>query len=101
MSTPTTVEPGQMWRDRDQRSRGTGEFTVWAVVHASGTVTRLDQPPAAWPRAEKIVQRIIRDPGWWPRQAIAVVYRRETGRLTSIRASRLLHGPYEYLGRAR
>ena len=103
MNKPTTVEPGQMWRDTDQRTKGSGEFTIWAVVQADGTADRLDQIPAAWPRAERIVQRIIAESGnWhWHRQQLAIVYRREADRLTTIRADRLLHGPYEYLGRAR
>ena len=48
-TTPTTVEPGQIWRDNDQRTRGAGEFTVEKVTathafvrrHRTGRLTRI------------------------------------------------------------
>lgn len=101
--TPTTVEPGQVWRDNDQRSRGAGEFVVWAVVHP-GKVERLEEPPAAWPRAERLIEQAIRDAGGlahvYPGDVIA--YRRETDRLVRIRIDRLEFGrDYELIGKSR
>ncbi len=32
---PTIVEPGQMWKDNDQRTKGSGEFVV-ADISESG-----------------------------------------------------------------
>ena len=34
--TPTTVVPGQIWRDNDQRTEGEGEFTVVQLVTEGG-----------------------------------------------------------------
>lgn len=38
--TPTTVEPGQHWRDNDQRTKGTGEFVVKHVIDGRAIVER-------------------------------------------------------------
>ena len=80
--TPTTVEPGQMWRDNDQRTKGSGEFVVLEVID------RYD------PSTDKIV----------PDEA--VVRREATGRKRVIRVDRLLKGSntqrgYTYLGMSR
>lgn len=54
VNTAVRVEPGQTWRGGDE------EFVVWAVVRPGGT-ERLDEPPAAWPRAETFVRHAVRD----------------------------------------
>lgn len=95
MSKPTTVEPGQMWRDRDQRTKGAGEFTVVALQDERGTLTPGQDV------SDTILVRVRRMKACWPAAETAIVYRREADRLTRIRTSRLLSGPYEYLGRAR
>lgn len=95
MSKPTTVEPGQMWRDADQRSKGEGEFVVVAVQDERGTLT--PGPDVG----DTILARVRRMKACWPPAETAIVYRREADRLTRIRADRLLRGPYEYLGRSR
>ena len=41
-ATPTTVEPGQIWRDNDQRTKGSGEFTVVSVVDGFARVYRAE-----------------------------------------------------------
>ena len=70
-STPETVEPGQVWRDNDERSKGAGEFEVIELG--------VD----------------------WKDREVAKVYRPAIGRHTTIRVDRLLSGPYTYIGRAR
>ena len=35
-NTPQQVEPGQVWRDNDERSRGSGEFVVEYVSEREG-----------------------------------------------------------------
>ena len=80
-TTPTTVEPGQIWRDNDQRTKGSGEFTVEDVGVTRG--------------------------GMYARDTIvAVVRRHRTGRRTKISVARLLNGTntqrgYTYLGMSR
>ena len=39
-TTPTTVEPGQIWRDNDQRTKGSGEFTVIEATYTHALVRR-------------------------------------------------------------
>lgn len=79
--TPATVEPGQVWRDNDQRSRGAGEFVVEAVE----TV----------------------DTGRYSgRRTVARVRREATGRRSTIAVARLLRSAhkqrgYTYLGMQR
>ena len=103
MSTPTTVEVGQMWRDRDQRTKGSGEFTVVAVVGSRhGDTTYLPgQGVEVSRRVTRAAVRIATNPRVKDSAFPFAIVRRETGRLTSIRVSRLLHGPYELIGRAR
>lgn len=40
MTTPEQVEPGQMWKDNDQRTRGSGEFTVIGTTDTHALVRR-------------------------------------------------------------
>lgn len=68
---PEKVEPGQQWRDNDQRSKGAGEFTIVGLA----------------------TDRTMRE--------VALVERDATGRRHRIRVDRLLTGPYTYLGRQR
>lgn len=79
MTTPEQVEPGQMWRDNDQRTRGAGEFIVEELGTARGGMYARDTP-------------------------VAIVRRTNTGRRTRIRIDRLLNGTntqrgYTYLGK--
>ena len=39
-TTPATVEPGQIWRDNDQRTKSSGEFRVLAVIDGRAVVKR-------------------------------------------------------------
>lgn len=76
-TTPQQVEPGQVWRDNDERSKGAGEFTVQSVVTGGGTANR----------------RLSRE---------YAIVKRESGRTTWIRVDRLLPGKaYRYIGRQR
>lgn len=93
MSTPDAVEPGQIWRDRDQRTRGAGEFVVLAVV---GPDRWTGEAPAT---AVEAATRKARATG-----STYAVVRRESGRLTRIRVDRLFRGGargYEYVGRSK
>jgi hypothetical protein len=76
MDRPTSVEVGQVWKDNDNRSKGTGEFVV---VEVSATQNQVF--------------------------GYAYVRREATGKVTRIRTERLLHddGPrgYSYIGRSR
>lgn len=75
-TTPEKVEPGQVWRDKDERSKGAGEFVV------EGT----------------FVGRLSHTSG----VEFARIKRSATGRYGSIRVDRLLKGrDYEYIGRQR
>ena len=70
-----TVEPGQVWRDNDERSKGAGEFTIVEITVDS-----------------------------WGNPRSAIVRREATGRLSTIRLERLLKGGrrgYTYIGRGR
>ena len=99
-TTPDAIEPGQVWRDRDQRTKGTGEFTVVAVVSRieGGTATTGGDGPPTPPTLLR-AEQAARETG----DAYAVV-RRESGRLTRIRLDRMFRGGargYEYVGRAK
>lgn len=75
--TTPTVEPGQVWRDNDARTRGAGEFRVIAVYEQTHGRNRGAQ-----------VADVIR----------------EGGRVHTIRVDRMLAGGprgYTYIGRAR
>lgn len=95
-TTPDAVEPGQVWRDRDQRTKGAGEFTVLAVVSPgrwTGEATTATGP------AIDAAARKARATG----DTYALV-RRESGRLTRIRVDRMWDGGargYEYVGRSK
>lgn len=83
-TTPTTVEPGQTWRDNDQRTKGSGEFVVLEVFH--------DVRYAGYNKQRS---------GYFAR-----VQRPDTGRKTVIAVTRLLNGTntqrgYTYLGMSR
>jgi hypothetical protein len=100
--TPTTVEPGQIWRDNDQRTKGAGEFVVLAVTHADGTV---DQVPGLGVGVAPRAKRVIKSALHWPEE-YAIVRRSETGRFARILVDRLLSGAntqrgYTYLGTSR
>lgn len=100
---PQTVEPGQMWRDRDERSKGTGEFTVIALWNGNGDTG--PGPVALHDRASEAdkakahgmvigsLDRGIEDP-------FAIV-RRKGGHMSRIRLDRFQGRDYEYMGRAR
>ena len=80
-ATPTTVEPGQIWRDNDQRTKGSGEFVVEELGTVRGGMYVRDTP-------------------------VAIVRRHDTGRRTKVRIDRLLKGTntqrgYTYLGMSR
>ena len=101
-TTPTTVEPGQIWRDNDQRTKGAGEFVVLAVVGLDGK--RYGEiSDSLRPRVEGAVTTAEKYAHWgW--EDMAVVNRGE--RLSVIRADRLLNGTntqrgYTYLGMSR
>lgn len=89
MTTPTTrrpekVEPGQVWRDNDPRSVGTGEFVVQAVIPGE----QLDGPR------------------FKPHRSYALVQRRDAKQSSWIAVDRLLSEGsqkrgYTYLGRER
>ena len=79
-TTPATVEPGQIWRDNDQRTKGSGEFVVLNLFVGELSHTRGEE--------------------------FAHVERVDTGRKTNIRTARLLNGTntqrgYTYLGMSR
>ena len=81
--TPTTVEPGQIWRDNDQRTRGSGEFTVIEVCHDVRYAGYKQERSGYFARVE-----------------------RKGGRKTTIAVTRLLNGTntqrgYTYLGRSK
>ena len=81
MSNPTTVEPGQIWRDNDQRTKGSGEFVVEEVFP-------------------------VNDVPLLKRGLYASVRRTDTGRRTRVKVDRLLSGTntqrgYTYLGMSR
>lgn len=45
MSTPIqpeTVQPGQMWKDNDQRTKGSGEFVIEEATYTHAQVRRLE-----------------------------------------------------------
>ena len=75
-TTPQQVEPGQVWRDNDERSKGAGEFTIvgtftGSLSHTSGV-------------------------------EFAIVKRDAGRRSRPIRVDRLLAGKaYRYIGRQR
>lgn len=88
MTTPTRrpdkVEPGQVWRDNDPRSVGTGEFVVQAVIPGE----QLDGPR------------------FKPHRSYALVQRRDAKQSSWIAVDRLLSEGsqkrgYTYLGRER
>lgn len=94
--TPDAVEPGQVWRDRDQRTKGAGEFTVLAVV---GPFSWTGEATTATADAIDTAARKAGTTG----DTYAVV-RRESGRLTRIRVDRMFRGGargYEYVGRSK
>ena len=76
-TTPQQVEPGQVWRDNDTRTRGAGEFRVIAVYEQTKGRSR-----------GAMVADVIR----------------ETGRVHTIRVDRLLAGGargYTLIGRSK
>lgn len=101
-TTPTTVEVGQIWRDNDQRTKGSGEFVVLAVVGPFYAQFG-DVPDHVRPRLERAAKTAEKYARW--HDADMVVGRRE-GRLSVIRAERLLRHSnrrtgYTYLGKSR
>lgn len=97
---PTKVEPGQVWRDNDERTDGAGEFTVLAVArgNASEYTGDLETIQDAVVDAEEASVRTG--------HGYAVVRRNATHRLSRIRVDRLLHPRwtkrgYTYIGRSR
>ena len=100
-STPETVEPGQVWRDKDERSKGAGEFVVRAFpqVDSYHAIDRSLAPTderfqRAYDWCEKARSRGLAG-------KVAIV-ERLGGHFSRIRVDRLLKGrDYEYIGRQR
>lgn len=57
--TPKTVEPGQVWRDNDQRTKGSGEFTVIEATYSYALVRRHDTGLTT----RILVERLLRETG--------------------------------------
>lgn len=93
---PATIEVGQMWMDTDPRSKGTGEFTIVAVIEPGkdpqvGSAGALNNALASMvPLAAKAARD--QDRGF-------VIVKREHS-LSRIRTARLAKH-YAYLGRGR
>ena len=91
--TPEKVEPGQVWRDNDERSKGAGEFTVEYVAYP------WSDPVSKGPTPIQSRALLEADGAGVP---FAVVHRSATGRRVLIRVDRLLAGKaYRYIGRSR
>lgn len=100
---PTEIpEVGQMWRDTDERSKGSGEFTIVALWGGHGATgpgpIRLHERASESDktRAHGVAERAI-DRTTKP----FVVALRKGGRMSRIRLDRLTGRGYEYMGRAR
>ena len=102
---PQTVEVGQMWRDNDQRTKGSGEFTVVAVVGSRhGDATYLPGHPRP-DLVSKAVKRTVLSPAIKDSAFPFAIVNRD-GRLTRVNCDRLLKGTntqrgYTYLGMSR
>ena len=104
-TTPQQVEPGQVWRDNDERSKGAGEFVVRAIPQVDGyhIIDRSLAPTdergdRAYDWCEKARARGLAG-------KVAIV-ERQFGHFSRIRVDRLLKGGntqrgYTYIGRAR
>lgn len=103
---PGVVEPGQMYRDIDQRSHGAGEFVVIATARSRTDIPMFREGVTAEEeaRAERVIERargsIV---ATFP---LAVVYRPASDRTYRVSIDRLMDPRpdsrgYEYIGRAR
>ena len=105
-SKPGEVEPGQIYRDIDQRSHGAGEFVVTATVRSRSDVPvfREDASDDEKARAERVIERARGSVvALFP---LAVVHRPASDRTYRVSIDRLMDPRpdsrgYEYIGRAR
>lgn len=54
---PDTVEVGQIWRDRDERSKGSGEFVIERVTADHALVYRRDSELRRYIKTRRLLGR--------------------------------------------